>query len=177
MILCPNCLHKEMMGALFCSECGAQLIQANGVPTNAIQPPSAPLDSIPTKEWETSPKAATKQPSGAVISLRILSSGETIDLNDHTEVILGRTSKNQQVVPDIDLTAYKAFEAGVSRMHAAIKVEGSHVTVIDLASANGTRINGQLIEAHTPQPLMSGDILMLGKLKIQVMIHDSSIGG
>jgi hypothetical protein len=28
MIVCPNCQHKELPGALFCSECGAQLIGA-----------------------------------------------------------------------------------------------------------------------------------------------------
>ena len=26
MIICPNCQHKEMSGAIYCSKCGAQLI-------------------------------------------------------------------------------------------------------------------------------------------------------
>ncbi len=26
MIICPNCQHKEMSGAVYCSKCGAQLI-------------------------------------------------------------------------------------------------------------------------------------------------------
>ena len=33
MIVCPNCKHTNMAGALFCSECGAQLIGADMLTT------------------------------------------------------------------------------------------------------------------------------------------------
>lgn len=38
MIICPNCNHKELPGALFCSECGAQLVFSDSMNTSAIQP-------------------------------------------------------------------------------------------------------------------------------------------
>ena len=40
MIICSNCKHQEILGALFCSECGAQLDVAAGWITNAFDPPS-----------------------------------------------------------------------------------------------------------------------------------------
>ena len=45
MILCQNCLHKEMLGAMFCSECGAQLVYATGVPTSGIRMTTSNLRS------------------------------------------------------------------------------------------------------------------------------------
>ena len=29
MVICPNCQHKEIPGAIFCSKCGAQLVDMN----------------------------------------------------------------------------------------------------------------------------------------------------
>ncbi len=58
MIICPNCQHKEMSGAIYCSKCGAQLIdmpietqkintaetrQEIERVTGRIQPPAGPL--------------------------------------------------------------------------------------------------------------------------------------
>ena len=37
MILCPNCQHKELPGALFCSECGTQLVSLDILNTRSIQ--------------------------------------------------------------------------------------------------------------------------------------------
>ena len=38
MIICPNCKHEEVDGAIFCSECGSQLIKGENVHTQMIQP-------------------------------------------------------------------------------------------------------------------------------------------
>jgi len=37
MIVCPNCHHKELPGALFCSECGARLISLDYLTTQSIK--------------------------------------------------------------------------------------------------------------------------------------------
>jgi pSer/pThr/pTyr-binding forkhead associated (FHA) protein len=44
------------------------------------------------------------------------------------------------------------------------------VVVTDLGSSNGTRVNGQKIVPHVDYPINHGDIIALGKLKIQVII-------
>jgi pSer/pThr/pTyr-binding forkhead associated (FHA) protein len=167
MILCTNCLHKEIVGAMFCSECGAQLVFPKGQTTTGM-PGSADLRNREIEFKE--PPARTIYPD-AFMSLNIISTGDVIPIAGKDEVTLGRVSEGQPVIPDIDLTPYKAFESGVSRMHASIRLVNEQVMITDLGSANGTRINGKQISSHMPQPLKHGDILTLGKFKIQILLH------
>jgi pSer/pThr/pTyr-binding forkhead associated (FHA) protein len=119
--------------------------------------------------------ASRKPPRGApgfpeaVISLNILDRGYILPLIGREEYTLGRVSKGQSILPDIDLSPFDAYKAGVSRLHATLKIQGEYITVTDLGSSNGTYINGKTIPAHEPQPLRHGDILALGKLKIQIL--------
>ncbi len=167
MILCPNCLHKEIVGAMFCSECGAQLVFPKGHTTSSF----TGTVEIKAKETEfKEPPERTIYPD-AFMSLNIISTGDIIPIAGKDEVTLGRVSEGQPMIPDIDLTPYKAFESGVSRMHASIRQIDEQVVVTDLGSANGTRINGKQISSHIPQPVKHGDILTLGKFKIQVLLH------
>jgi pSer/pThr/pTyr-binding forkhead associated (FHA) protein len=108
----------------------------------------------------------------ALVSLNIISSGDVLPLVGQEEVTLGRVSEGQPVVPDIDLTPYKAYEAGVSRMHASIRMVEDQVLITDLGSANGTRVNGLQITPHIPYPMKHGDILTLGKFKIQILLRN-----
>jgi pSer/pThr/pTyr-binding forkhead associated (FHA) protein len=170
MILCQNCLHHEMLGAMFCSECGAQLIYAKGVPTHTIRATS------PLKMKETSlkgpPLPVAYTVPDALISLNLLNTGDILPLTGQEEFTLGRVSEGQPVVPDLDLTPYKAYEAGVSRMHVSIRTIEEQVLITDLGSANGTRVNGVQITPHIPYPVKHGDILTLGKFKIQILLRD-----
>jgi pSer/pThr/pTyr-binding forkhead associated (FHA) protein len=59
----------------------------------------------------------------------------------------------------------------VSRLHAALKIHHNRVTIMDLGSSNGTRVNGQKIVPHVDYPINQGDIIALGKLKIQVILR------
>jgi hypothetical protein len=36
MMVCSNCKHKNMAGAMFCAECGAQLVGTNELVTQNI---------------------------------------------------------------------------------------------------------------------------------------------
>jgi len=56
-------------------------------------------------------------------------------------------------------------------MHASLKLIDEQVMITDLGSANGTRINGRQISAHIPYPIRHGDILTLGKFKIQILLR------
>jgi hypothetical protein len=81
---------------------------------------------------------------------------------------LGRIDPREGVYPDIDLTADLAMEHGVSREHACIFRRGDVVEVEDLASTNGTRLNGTRLAPYLPVPLKHGDQLLLGRLLIEV---------
>jgi pSer/pThr/pTyr-binding forkhead associated (FHA) protein len=177
MILCPNCLHKEMVGSLFCSECGSQLIYNEGVPTTGISTSSFPSKETSSVRPAFAQENVVSSPSESLISLNIISSGDILPLSGQKEITLGRFSEGQPIVPDIDLTPYKAYESGVSRMHASLRADDDQVTVIDLGSANGTRINGMKITSNIPYPVRHGDILTLGKFKIQILLRNRSNGG
>jgi hypothetical protein len=165
MIICPNCQHKEISGAIYCNNCGAQLVSKSiethkintgetrsvvEVSTGRIKPPSAPLQS-----W---------------ISLHMIESGQIIPLVDRTEFTLGRSAEGQPIVPDVDLSSHNAYANGVSRLHSAIKLIKNQVVIVDLGSSNGTYLNGTRLSPYMETPLVHGDIIYLGKLKIQVLM-------
>ena len=171
MKICPTCSYEVMMGALFCEECGTQLIYSDGIPTSEISLPSSGLGSeqaVPAFPVASTDAYKTISPR---ITLNLVNSGETMSVPQRKETTLGRASEGQPIVPDVDLTPYKAYEAGVSRMHASIKIIENQVMVIDLGSSNGTRINGKKIAPHTPAIVHHGDILSLGKFKMQILIE------
>lgn len=172
MILCPKCHNEELVGTLYCSECGAELFHMDVSPPKTVLygteiRPEAGDSPEPIKSSDTLFEAKAT----AVVLLRILETGQTIPLEDGDEFTLGRISGSQPILPDIDLTPYKAYEGGVSRLHATIKVNRDEVTITDLGSANGTRINRKKIAAHQPYPLSNEDILSLGKFKAQILIE------
>ncbi len=172
MILCPNCQHHEISGALFCSECGAQLIILEPVSTQALY--HSQSDQL---QGDESP-AATKTPTSSLkpaqeisVTLHLVESGNDLPLAGRVEYTLGRVAEGQPILPDVDLSIYDAYSKGVSRLHSSMKVNNQRVTVIDLGSSNGTRVNGQKIAPNVDYPLNNGDIISLGKLKIQVLIR------
>jgi hypothetical protein len=172
MILCPKCQHEELVGTLYCSECGAELFHLD------VSPPKTVLYSTESRPGAgATPEAGSganpffKAESNALVFMKILETGQTIPLEDGDEFTLGRISGSQPILPDIDLTPYKAYEGGVSRLHATIKIDLNQVTITDLGSANGTRINGKKIAAHQVYPLSNEDILSLGKFKAQIFIQ------
>jgi pSer/pThr/pTyr-binding forkhead associated (FHA) protein len=170
MIICPNCQHKELPGALFCSECGAQLVTIDVLNTRSIKKTTSGLLESPTVVPQVNPAPSAGKSSEPSISLHIVDSGQVIHLKDRKEFTLGRTVEGQPILPDVDLTPFDAFSLGVSRLHAALRIVNHDVVVTDLGSSNGTRVNGQKIVPHVDYPINHGDIVALGKLKIQIII-------
>ena len=170
MIICPNCKHEEMLGALYCNECGATLSHAEISPTETLVvdnekiPESGALEGYATNTTDSLP------PNSQLVSIKILKSGQTLPLEDGDEFILGRVGGTQPILPDIDLTPYGGYEEGVSRLHAIIKITPDQISITDLGSANGTWVNGKKTTAHHPYPLKNGDILTLGKFQVISLI-------
>ena len=171
MIICPSCNHEEPMGALFCSECGTPLRHLEVSPTETMIVENEALREQADQDETTADLNNATSQAGKIVSIKILETGQVIPLEDSEEFILGRVGGKQPILPDIDLTPYGAYEAGVSRLHAIIKVLEGHVTITDLGSANGTLINGNKIIAHNPYPLENGDFITLGKFKALILIE------
>lgn len=167
MIICPNCQHKEMSGAIFCSKCGAQLIDMNIVTHKFHTAEARQAATHDTGRIQPPPPAHLQ----SWISLNIIESDQILPLADRTEFTLGRSTEGQPIVPDVDLSEYNAYSLGVSRLHAVLKLIRDHIVVVDLGSSNGTYLNGDRIPSYVETPVSHGDILYLGKLKMQVLIE------
>jgi hypothetical protein len=167
MIICPACQNQELVGALFCSSCGTQLsYQTKSPPETVIYTkPRLPLDSAAETRLVQPPAA-----SMAHVMIKITESGAVIPLEGSQDFTIGRVSGTQPILPDIDLTPYQAYEGGVSRLHATLRITDEDIVLSDLGSANGTRINGTKIPAYTPQRLVNGDRVTLGKLQIEIIV-------
>jgi len=168
MIICSNCQHKNVAGAMYCAECGAQLDGVETLITQAITDEQI--------ETELKGKAARPEahaiPANSWLSLHLMDSGKILPLASRNEFTLGRLSEGQPIMPDIDLTPYQAYASGVSRLHAVVKRDANRVMVMDLGSSNGTYLNGRRLNPHTEESLNHGDIVALGKLKIQVLLRN-----
>ena len=169
MIICTNCQHKNVAGAMFCAECGAQL---DGIDTLITQAITDEQIAEELKKKPTIRPEPTSAPINSWISLHLMDSGKILPLASRNEFTLGRLSEGQPIMPDIDLTPYQAYASGVSRLHAVVKRDSNRVMVMDLGSSNGTYVNGRRINPHVEESLSHGDIVALGKLKIQILLRN-----
>jgi pSer/pThr/pTyr-binding forkhead associated (FHA) protein len=168
MITCPVCHQSEYEGELFCSRCGAQLALVEDSPvtrsfpaTQTIEAPAAaapPRASSPPLSSPPAPGQIALAPEGAEAS---------VILAGKFEYVLGRESQAQSP-PDVDLNPYGGREKGVSRHHASLRVDGKQLLLMDLGSANGTKLNGDTMRPQEPVRLLDGDEIRLGKLLVRV---------
>lgn len=168
MIVCSNCKSKNMAGSMFCAECGSQLVGTNELVTQAI---STDKLNIGTKK-PTGGLSQSFSANDSWASLHLLDTGQVLPLSDRNEFTMGRVSEGQPIMPDIDLSPYSAYAAGVSRLHAVIKRVSGNVIFMDLGSANGTYVNGKRLSSNVEQTLNHGDIVALGKLKMQILVSE-----
>ena len=168
MIVCSNCKHENVTGTLFCVECGAQLNGVESLTTQSIAQDQI-VDDLKKTSATTEPPSS---PANSWLSLHLMDSGKILPLATRNEFTMGRLSEGQPIMPDIDLTPYQAYASGVSRLHAVVKREADRVVIMDLGSSNGTYLNGRRLNPHTEEPLKHGDVVALGKLKIQVLLRN-----
>ena len=78
-------------------------------------------------------------------------------------VRIGRASSSRGLMPEIDLTG-PPLDPAVSHLHAQLLLHDEGWVVVDLGSANGTRLNDaeEPLEAETEIPVKPGDRIHLG---------------
>ena len=167
MITCSTCKHSNLDGAMFCAECGAQLIGKEDLITQNIS--TKQFGEI-NKEPPSRDVTQAFEGSDAWGSLHLLDTGQMLPLSARNEFTMGRISEGQPIMPDIDFSPYQAYAAGVSRLHGVIKRDGPRIVFIDLGSANGSYVNGKRLASNVEQVINHGDIVALGKLKMQILI-------
>ena len=79
----------------------------------------------------------------------------TLDL---AQVLVGRRSERRGIYPELDIC-----DTGVSHRHLLLNRQGEGTfVVLDLGSANGTRLNGVELAPNVATAVKAGDVLRLG---------------
>jgi hypothetical protein len=162
MIVCSKCNSSEILGSLFCSECGAQLDTSAGSPTDSFD---SPIEGDNEVLEIPAPVAVTH----SRVTLYFSDYDVAIQFDEEKEYSIGRISEGQLVLPDIDLSQMEGFENGISRVHASLRVEDKSITVQDLGSSNGSMLNEKKLIPHLPYEINDMDVLIFGKLIASVM--------
>lgn len=183
--VCPDCgTPQSAPSARFCEVCRHDFNAADPVMATTDSAPNAggsdtrltPVASNATGLANLPPDSTTSTPSlplrrwEAIIdfdpSLDPDSAGgqaakpQRIFPLDLAENLIGRRSDSLNIHPEVPLED----DPAVSRRHARISFapDGSPV-LLDLNAANGTHLNGRLVEPGVPTPLADGDQLTLGR--------------
>jgi hypothetical protein len=133
------------------------------VPTAADPPaPDPPAPPAPTgpADWDvtvvvdtsldTEPDPDSPAPTGV---------GERIFPVDLAEMLIGRRDEKHDIRPEVPIQ-----DPAVSRRHAKLlRLPGGGLAVLDLASANGTAVNGTETPAGERHELADGDEITLGR--------------
>lgn len=168
IVVCQGCGKQQEQEALFCPDCGTKLISEEGLRT---MPMESSLGGLTTTRLQTS--GTLMRPNGpARLNLHIIRTGQILPLAGPGEFIVGRVSSGQSILPDVDLEPYAAYESGVSRLHARIRIEAEEILITDLGSANGTRLNNDKLAPHQPYSIQNKDVLRFGRLSVQALTGD-----
>jgi pSer/pThr/pTyr-binding forkhead associated (FHA) protein len=126
---------------------------------------TAPLRELPGME-EPFDYAQERQPEALEAlpcSLVVVSTGHRISLPVEGELILGRIDVGLSFAPDVDLTSdIQGGAQSISRRHARIAAFRGRHLIEDLASTNGTAVNGRSLNQGQRIPLRHGDHITLG---------------
>jgi hypothetical protein len=168
IVVCQGCGKQQEQEALFCPDCGTKLISEEGLRT---MPMESSLGGLTTTRLQTS--GTLMRPNGpARLNLHIIRTGQILPLAGPGEFIVGRVSSGQSILPDVDLEPYAAYESGVSRLHARIRIQAEEILITDLGSANGTRLNNDKLAPHQPYSIQNKDVLRFGRLSVQALTGD-----
>ncbi|NLD77774.1 MAG: DUF3662 domain-containing protein [Acidimicrobiales bacterium] len=117
--------------------------------------PSAERTSVASSR---STRRNASRPAEPALGLIRTDTGATVPL-EATAVTVGRSPDNTIASPD----------ERISRKHARLEPIGGGWVVIDLSSANGTRVDGGRIRSGTPIPVTPGTTIAVGPLELHVV--------
>ncbi len=144
--LCRACGHQNEPGARFCSSCGRPLDADPRTDTVAHE-------AVEVVDEFALDRSQFTESQGLLIVTRGPNLGARYAL-DAEQISIGRHPDSEIFLDDVT----------VSRRHAVLVRKGSHFTVRDASSLNGTYLRGERIDDEAE--LDDGDELQIGKFKL-----------
>ncbi|MEM9953230.1 MAG: FHA domain-containing protein [Chloroflexota bacterium] len=124
-------------------------------------------DELPDEILERNPDDLPALANFWCIALRIIEQNIVIVINLNGDLMLGRQREARTQHNFVDLSTYNAHQHGVSRQHAVISLKKNRVVIMDNESSNRTLLNEKKLVPFEYYPLQPGDIIALGRLRLQ----------
>ena len=190
MIRCEACGASSPETAAFCDQCGTRLPSADVHRTDLPNPRNNTVETpvfsgsnvtsigVPpvVSEFNEAPASQSIQaaqpasPGAKLIIDRGEAAGTEFPIS-RDEATIGRWDADNGIFPDVDLDTFDQ-EAKVSRRHARVILREGKYLLEDLGSTNGTFVNrGRRLLPGTPQPLVDGDEIIVGKTFLRFRIN------
>jgi hypothetical protein len=169
--VCPCCNYNNSADNAYCSQCGTLLLT-----------PKSGLETVAVNTLTTGNFTASRSVTDYLLAslgehelaLKFTTADEPVRIDRRRSIVLGREETSQDG-STLDLTPFGGVEAGVSRQHVVIDSTDNDLTITDLGSTNGTRLNGSRLTAHMPYILRSSDKVQLGTLTFYIYYKVSEI--
>ncbi|MCL5036589.1 MAG: FHA domain-containing protein [Chloroflexi bacterium] len=172
---CPKCGTENILGSLFCEDCGTELPFSQGaqepapvmVTLKENEKPPAPKAEIPGEKppihkAPAMPKPEIKRPEARLVAVET----ETVFPLISDTNLLGRKSLADGIYPEVDLNEIDPA-CFTSRKHASILFRGGKFYFEDLGSSNGSFINNEKVAVGVQVPLSGGDRIKLGNMELK----------
>lgn len=177
---CRDCgTGRDQPDIAFCEICGYNYVTGTHGDLSAIPPPQAPepapapaiAPTTPTALWTatlaidpTLHEPGSPSPPEGVGPF-------TFPLASPVSLI-GRRSEPRAIFPEVPVQ----HDDAVSHRHALLQLEAAtgNLTVRDIGSSNGTKLNGVALKPMTDYPLNDGDVLAFGHWSVLTLARGTS---
>lgn len=166
--ICPACGNRNASTDTVCSLCGETLSGEGSTKAVAI-PRILSQQTAEIAENTENLIDLTLVPEDG-LGIYVMGKSKPFYIHMYKELLVGRMSE-ATLEAALNLSEMGADKLGVSRRHMKILRSVSGFEIVDLASTNGTWLNGQKLIPHKPYHLESGSIARIGNMDLLIVHH------